>query len=77
MVSNLIFGYIDRIVHPTPGMPEGLVHEMFHHSQGMSREGLGLYISQKLVNLMNGTTQYLREETKSAFNIILEFPLAS
>ncbi|XWS36688.1 hypothetical protein CRYUN_Cryun20dG0106900 [Craigia yunnanensis] len=42
-----------RITHPAPGIPEDLIQEMFHHSQGVSREGLGLYISQKLVKIMN------------------------
>ncbi|KAK9084623.1 hypothetical protein Sjap_025034 [Stephania japonica] len=65
-----------RIIHPAPGIPEALIQEMFHHSQGVSREGLGLYISQKLVKVMNGTVQYLREAEKSSFIILVEFPLA-
>ncbi|XWS31084.1 hypothetical protein CRYUN_Cryun23aG0047000 [Craigia yunnanensis] len=64
------------ITHPAPGIPEDLVKEMFHHSQGVSREGLGLYISQKLVKIINGTVQYLREAEKSSFVIFVEFPLA-
>ncbi|XP_022758917.1 phytochrome C-like isoform X2 [Durio zibethinus] len=65
-----------RITHPAPGIPEDLIQEMFHHSQGVSREGLGLYISQKLVKIMNGTVQYLREAERSSFIIFVEFPLA-
>ncbi|XVF81433.1 hypothetical protein PTKIN_Ptkin15bG0154500 [Pterospermum kingtungense] len=65
-----------RISHPAPGIPEDLIQEMFHHSQGVSREGLGLYISQKLVKIMNGTVQYLREAERSSFIILVEFPLA-
>ncbi|KAH1081678.1 hypothetical protein J1N35_021439 [Gossypium stocksii] len=65
-----------RITHPAPGIPEDLIQEMFHHRQGVSREGLGLYISQKLVKIMNGTVQYLREAERSSFIIFLEFPLA-
>jgi len=49
---------------------------MFHHSPGMSREGLGLYISHKLVKIMNGTVQYLRGEETSSFIVLLEFPFA-
>ncbi|KAI3977484.1 hypothetical protein MKX01_000397 [Papaver californicum] len=64
-----------RIAHPAPGIPEALIQQMFHHSQGVSREGLGLYISQKLVNLMKGTVQYLREPQTSSFIIFVEFPL--
>ncbi|XVF31906.1 hypothetical protein REPUB_Repub17cG0035000 [Reevesia pubescens] len=65
-----------RITHPAPGIPEDLIQEMFHHSQGVSREGLGLYISQNLVKIMNGTVQYLREAERSSFIIFVEFPLA-
>ncbi|XP_039130472.1 phytochrome C [Dioscorea cayenensis subsp. rotundata] len=64
-----------RIIHPAPGVPEALVQEMFRHSPGISREGLGLYISQKLVKIMNGTVQYLREAERSSFIILVEFPL--
>lgn len=49
---------------------------MFHQRQCVSREGLGLYISQKLVKIMNGTVQYLREAERPSFIIFLEFPLA-
>jgi len=64
-----------RITHPAPGIPEKLIFEMFNHGQDMSREGLGLYISQKLVKIMNGSVQYLREEERSSFIILVEFPL--
>ncbi|KAJ3705966.1 hypothetical protein LUZ61_009671 [Rhynchospora tenuis] len=65
-----------RIIHPPPGVPEALVQEMFHQShQGVSREGLGLYISQKLVKTMNGNVQYLREAERSSFIILVELPL--
>ncbi|KAK9677456.1 hypothetical protein RND81_11G144200 [Saponaria officinalis] len=71
-----IFHVEFRITHPSPGVPEHLIREMFHRSPGMSREGLGLYISHKLVKLMNGTVQYLRGENTSSFVVVLEFPLA-
>ncbi|KAL6975497.1 hypothetical protein U1Q18_024293 [Sarracenia purpurea var. burkii] len=64
-----------RITHPSPGIPEKLIQEMFHPSQSISREGLGLYISQKLVKIMNGTVQYLRQVESSTFIILVEFPL--
>nr|GMC83976.1 phytochrome C [Ipomoea batatas] len=63
-----------RITHPAPGIPEELIQEMFNYSQSMSREGLGLYISQKLIKIMNGTVQYLREAERSSFIILVEFP---
>ncbi|XP_059662869.1 phytochrome C [Cornus florida] len=65
-----------RIIHPAPGIPEELIQEMFHHKQNLSREGLGLFICQKLVKIMNGTVQYLREAERSSFVILIEFPLA-
>jgi K+-sensing histidine kinase KdpD len=49
---------------------------MFRHSPGASREGLGLYISQKLVKTMSGTVQYLREAESSSFIVLVEFPVA-
>ncbi|KAL3502553.1 hypothetical protein ACH5RR_037002 [Cinchona calisaya] len=64
-----------RITHPAPGIPEELIQEMFYHSQSVSREGLGLYVSQKLVKIMNGTVQYLREAERSSFIILVEFPM--
>ncbi|ONK64450.1 uncharacterized protein A4U43_C07F26120 [Asparagus officinalis] len=64
-----------RIIHPAPGIPEALVQEMFHRGQSISREGLGLYISQKLVKIMNGTVQYLREAESSSFIVLVDFPL--
>lgn len=64
-----------RIIHPAPGVPEALIQEMFHHNQTASREGLGLYINQKLVKTMNGNVQYLREAEKSSFIILIELPL--
>ncbi|KAI0497680.1 hypothetical protein KFK09_020913 [Dendrobium nobile] len=66
-----------RIIHPAPGIPETLVQEMFHQSPGISREGLGLFLSQKLVKIMNGTVQYLREAERSSFIVLVEFPLVS
>jgi phytochrome A len=71
-IVHLEFG----IMHPAPGIPEELIQEMFHQNQSVSREGLGLYVSQRLVKIMNGTVQYLREAERSSFVILVEFPLA-
>ncbi|KAG8364488.1 hypothetical protein BUALT_Bualt18G0002500 [Buddleja alternifolia] len=65
-----------RISHPAPGIPEELIQEMFYYNNNVSREGLGLYISQKLVKIMNGTVQYLRDAEKASFIIPIEFPVA-
>lgn len=74
-MCDFIFCFSCRITHPVPGAPESLLQEMFHHGRSISREGLNLYISQKLVKIMNGTVQYLREADKSSFIILLEFPV--
>ncbi|XP_024968492.1 phytochrome C [Cynara cardunculus var. scolymus] len=65
-----------RITHPAPGIPEKLIQDMFHHNRSASREGLGLYISQKLVKNMNGTVQYLREAERASFIVLVELPVA-
>ncbi|KAL6144043.1 hypothetical protein ACLB2K_054738 [Fragaria x ananassa] len=64
-----------RITHPAPGMPDYLIQEMFHDSHRVSREGLGLHLSQNLVKIMNGTVQYHRGEDTSSFRILIDFPL--
>ncbi|PQQ20753.1 phytochrome C isoform X1 [Prunus yedoensis var. nudiflora] len=64
-----------RIIHPAPGIPEDLIQEMFHSSHRASKEGLGLHLSQNLVKIMSGTVQYQREEDRSSFIILIEFPL--
>ena len=75
-VDEKLCGSSGRITHPAPGVPEDLIQQMFHHNHDVSREGLGLFISQKLVKIMNGNVQYLREADRSSFIILVEFPLA-
>lgn len=41
-----------------------------------SQEGLGLSICRKIVALMKGDVQYVREPDKSYFVVVLEVPLA-
>ncbi len=57
-------------------MPEELVHEMFDRGRGMTQEGLGLSMCRKLVKLMNGDVQYVRDAGKSYFLVNVELPLA-
>ncbi|KAG9141306.1 hypothetical protein Leryth_001773 [Lithospermum erythrorhizon] len=64
-----------RITHPAPGIPEELIQEMFYDRQKISKEGLVLHLSLKLVKMMNGTVQYLRDAERSSFIILVEFPL--
>jgi phytochrome B len=68
--------FIFRVTHPGIGLPEELVHEMFDRGRGMTQEGLGLSMCRKLVKLMNGNVQYIRETGKSYFLVEVELPLA-
>jgi phytochrome B len=65
-----------RVTHPGMGLPEELVHEMFDRGRGMTQEGLGLSMCRKLVKLMNGNVEYIRETGKSYFLVEVELPLA-
>jgi phytochrome B len=65
-----------RVTHPGAGLPEELVHEMFDRGRGMTQEGLGLSMCRKLVKLMNGDVQYVRDAGKSYFLVNVELPLA-
>lgn len=53
-------------------MPEALLSQMFGGDTDTSEEGISLLVSRKLVNLMNGDVQYLREAGKSTFIISVE-----
>lgn len=64
-----------RITHPGQGIPEEVIKEMFVHNEDMSQVGLGLHMCQKLVKIMNGDVEYLREAGRSSFIINVEFPL--
>lgn len=68
-------GWRCRITHPAPGMPDFLIQEMFHDGHRVSREGLGLHLTQNLVKIMNGTVQYHRGAERSSFRILIDFPL--
>eukprot|EP00850_Spirogloea_muscicola_P003861 SM000016S01849 [mRNA] locus=s16:204838:211537:+ [translate_table: standard] len=67
-----------RVTHAGDGLPEDLVHQMYDRadSRSKSQEGLGLSICRKLVRLMSGDVQYIREPGKSYFSVQLELPLA-
>lgn len=49
---------------------------MFGNDENVSEEGICLLISRKLLNLMNGDVQYLREAGKSTFIISVELAAA-
>ncbi|KAI3992658.1 hypothetical protein MKX01_007980 [Papaver californicum] len=58
--SSVFFTVIPKKERVGNGVYIALIQEMFHHSQGVSREG---------------TVQYLREPQTSSFIVFVEFPL--
>uniref|UniRef100_M4CBS0 Histidine kinase domain-containing protein n=1 Tax=Brassica campestris TaxID=3711 RepID=M4CBS0_BRACM len=66
---------IIRMACPGEGLPPELVRDMFHSSRWTSPEGLGLSVCRKILKLMNGEVQYIRESERSYFLIILELPV--
>jgi phytochrome A len=49
---------------------------MFGTDGDITEEGISLLISRKLVKLMNGDVQFLREASKSSFIISVELAAA-
>ncbi|RYR30607.1 hypothetical protein Ahy_B01g055354 [Arachis hypogaea] len=60
------------ITHDGVGVPETLLNQMFGREGQESEEGISLLISRKLLKLMNGDVQYLREAGKSSFILTVE-----
>ncbi|XP_041020359.1 phytochrome A-2 [Juglans microcarpa x Juglans regia] len=65
-----------RITHPGGGVPEELLNQMFGSDGDASEEGMSLFISRKLLKLMNGDVRYMREAGKSTFIISVELAVA-
>ncbi|PWA67173.1 phytochrome B [Artemisia annua] len=63
-----------RIMSPGEGLPPELVQDMFHSSQWSTEEGLGLSMCRKILTLMNGEVQYIRESERCYFFVVLELP---
>lgn len=62
-----------RMTHPGKGLPSTLIQDMFEGgNQWTTQEGLGLNLSRKLLNKMNGHVHYVREHNKCYFLIDLE-----
>ncbi|PHT59398.1 Phytochrome B [Capsicum baccatum] len=66
-----------RIVCPGEGLPPELVQDMFHSSRWVTQEGLGLSMCRKMLKLMNGEIQYIRESERCYFLIILDLPMTT
>nr|AHZ63956.1 phytochrome [Taiwania cryptomerioides] len=64
-----------RITHPGPGLPAELIQDMFDRKRWTMQEGVGLSMCRKLLKLMDGDVQYMRESAKCYFLVNLELPL--
>ncbi|XP_057959103.1 phytochrome B-like [Malania oleifera] len=64
-----------RIVCAGEGLPPNLVQDMFHSSRWVTQEGLGLSMCRKILKLMTGEVQYIRESERCYFLITLELPV--
>ncbi|KAI7737390.1 hypothetical protein M8C21_015318 [Ambrosia artemisiifolia] len=66
-----------KIVCPGSGLPAEVVQDMFHSSgsEWRSEEGLGLSMCRKIVKLMNGDVQYIRESERCYFHVMLQLSL--
>lgn len=69
--------YWVRITHVGGGIPEALLNQMFETDGDATEQGISLLISRKLVKLMNGDIQYLREAGRSTFIITIELAAAN
>ncbi|OVA18829.1 PAS domain [Macleaya cordata] len=63
-----------RMTHPGQGLPSEVVQDMFEEgTQSATQEGLSLSMSRKLLRMMNGHVQYIKEPTRCYFLIEVEF----
>ncbi|XP_051144302.1 phytochrome A [Andrographis paniculata] len=65
-----------RITHTGGGVAQELLNQMFGDDPETSEDGISLFISRKLVKLMNGDVQYLREAGRSTFIITVELAIS-
>jgi len=63
------------MVCPGEGLPPELIQDMFNNSRWVSQEGLGLSMSRKILKVMNGEVQYIREAERCYFFVLLELPV--
>lgn len=62
-----------RIACPGEGLPTELVQDMFNNSSWLTKEGLGLSICRRILTIMNGGVQYIREADRCYFLITIRF----
>ncbi|KAF3787387.1 Phytochrome type [Nymphaea thermarum] len=64
-----------RIIHSGRGIPEEYIRQMFGTDQCEVEDAIGLSICHKILKLMNGDVQYLREADRCSFIISAELAL--
>uniref|UniRef100_A0A1J3CPV3 Phytochrome n=1 Tax=Noccaea caerulescens TaxID=107243 RepID=A0A1J3CPV3_NOCCA len=62
-----------RMIHPGKGLPSEMLSDMFDTRDGwVTPEGLGLKLSRKLLEQMNGRVSYVREDERCFFQVDLQ-----
>ncbi|KZV36632.1 phytochrome B [Dorcoceras hygrometricum] len=75
--EGIVMAHIEfRIKCLGEGLPAEVVEDMFHSKRWSTQEGLGLSICRKIVKLMNGEVQYVRESERCHFLVVLDMPVA-
>ncbi|XP_073276297.1 phytochrome B-like isoform X1 [Primulina huaijiensis] len=64
-----------RITCLGEGLPPEIVQDMFQSKRWATQEGQGLSICRKILKLMNGEVQYVRESERCHFLIVLDMPV--
>ena len=61
------------MTHAGQGLPSAILQDMFEaEDQWTTQEGLGLYMSRKILSRMKGRVHYVREHNKCYFLIDLK-----
>ncbi|CAH8306408.1 unnamed protein product [Eruca vesicaria subsp. sativa] len=62
-----------RMIHPGKGIPSEMLSDMFETRDGwVTPDGLGLKLSRKLLEQMNGRVSYVREDERCFFQVDLQ-----
>lgn len=64
-----------RMVCPGEGLPAELIQDMFNSNLWVTQEGLGLSMCRRILKLMSGEVQYIRESERCYFLVIIELPM--